>query len=111
MARKASLMLSAGQTGKGSGIPTVQVVHAGAEKMLPAEKDFFVAIPLLPVGAATPGEGRQDRRPRTRSYAGCTQKWRPNPASTISLLVKGSSRSPLILVRILHRSRYLRYRS
>ena len=56
MARETSLMLSADQKGKGSGIRTVQVVHARAEKMLPAEKESFVAIPLLPVRAATPGE-------------------------------------------------------
>jgi len=31
-------------------------LRSGSEKMLPAEKESFVAIPLLPVRAATPGE-------------------------------------------------------
>ena len=36
-------------------VPVVHVVHAGAEKEFPTEESF-VAIPLLPVHAATPGE-------------------------------------------------------
>jgi transcriptional regulator with XRE-family HTH domain len=82
-------------------IPTVQVVHAGAEKMLPAEKESFVAIPLLPVRAATPGE-KGDMvadldQLKPEAMLAAPKKWCPNPASTISLLVKGSSMSPLIL--------------
>ena len=82
-------------------IATVQVVHAGAEKMLPAEKDSFVAIPLLPVRAATPGE-KGDRvadldQLKPKAMLAAPAKWCPNPASTISLTVKGNSMSPLIL--------------
>src|SRR5580692_2311881 len=48
MARRTSLMLSAGQKGRGSGIPTVQVVHARAEKMLPAEKISLLLFRFFP---------------------------------------------------------------
>jgi transcriptional regulator with XRE-family HTH domain len=82
-------------------IPTVQVVHAGAERMLPAEKESFVAIPLLPVRAATPGE-KGDKvadldQLKPDAMLAAPAKWCPNPASTISLTVKGDSMSPLIL--------------
>ena len=92
-------MLSADQKGKGSGIPTVQVVHAGAEKMLPAEKDFFVAIPLLPVRAATPGKGREDSPTSNQKPWLYPKSGAPilPPQSLFSLLLKGSSMSPLIL--------------
>jgi hypothetical protein len=36
-------------------LPNVQVVHAGATRTWPSEKGSLVAIPLLPVQAATPG--------------------------------------------------------
>lgn len=80
---------------------TVKVVHAGAGKMLPAEKESFVAIPLLPVRAATPGE-EGDRvadldQVKPEAMLAAPAKWCPNPASTISLTVKGNSMSPLIL--------------
>jgi Peptidase S24-like len=75
-------------------------LRSGSEKMLPAEKEPLVAIPLLPVRAATPGE-KGDRvadldqlKPEGMLAA---PQWCPNPASTISVLVKGSSMSPLIL--------------
>ena len=82
-------------------IATVQVVHAGAEKLLPAEKESFVAIPLLPVRAATPGE-KGDRvadldQLKPDAMLAAPAEWCPNPASTISLTVKGNSMSPLIL--------------
>lgn len=82
-------------------IPTVQVVHAGAGKMLPAEKESFVAIPLLPVRAATPGE-KGDKvadldQLKPEGMLAAPARWCPNPASTISLTVKGNSMSPLIL--------------
>ena len=82
-------------------IATVQVVHAGAERMVPAEKESFVAIPLLPVRAATPGE-RGDRiadldQVKPEAMLAAPAKWCQNPASTISLTVKGNSMSPLIL--------------
>ncbi len=37
-------------------IATVQIVHAGTKGMRAINKDAFVAIPLLPAWAATPGE-------------------------------------------------------
>jgi phage repressor protein C with HTH and peptisase S24 domain len=82
-------------------IATVQIVHAGAGRMPPAEKESFVAIPLLPVRAATPGE-QGDRiadldQLKPKSMLAAPAKWCPNPASTISLTVKGNSMSPLIL--------------
>jgi PAS domain S-box-containing protein len=45
-----------GRRRREASIPSVPVVHAGAGRTLPAEKESFVAIPLLPVRAATPGE-------------------------------------------------------
>ena len=82
-------------------VPVVHVVHAGAEKhQLPAEESF-VAIPLLPVHAATPGE-RGDRvedldQLKPSAMLAAPKNWCPNPASTVSLLVRGNSMSPLIL--------------
>jgi transcriptional regulator with XRE-family HTH domain len=82
-------------------IPTVQVVHAGARTKWPSRKETFVAIPLLPVQAATPGE-RGDKiadldQLKPEGMLAAPQDWCPNPASTISLRVKGNSMSPLIL--------------
>jgi phage repressor protein C with HTH and peptisase S24 domain len=80
-------------------IATVQVVHAGiASLQKPAS---FVAIPILPVRAATPGaEGDEvadlDQLKPEALWAAPVE-WCPNPASTISLRVAGNSMSPLIL--------------
>jgi transcriptional regulator with XRE-family HTH domain len=80
-------------------IATVQVVHAGA--MGSVKPETFVAIPILPVRAATPGaDGGEvpdldQLRPAAIWAAPAT--WCPNPASTISLQVVGNSMSPLIL--------------
>lgn len=82
-------------------IATVQVVHAGAGKILPARKESFVAIPLLPVRAATPGETGEKvadlDQLKPEAMLAAPAKWCPNAASTISLTVKGNSMSPLIL--------------
>jgi SOS-response transcriptional repressor LexA len=82
-------------------IPTVQIVHAGAGQMLPAANESFVAIPLLPARAATPGENGDKVNDldqlKPEAMLAAPAKWCPNPASTISLTVKGSSMSPLIL--------------
>lgn len=64
-------------------IPTVQVVHAGAEKTLPQEKERLVAIPLLPVRAATPGE-RGDKvgdldQLKPEAMLAAPIDWCPNP--------------------------------
>jgi len=80
-------------------IATVQVVHAGAMDSL--EPSRFVAIPILPARAATPGtEGDHvsdlDQLKPEAVWAAPIE-WCPNPASTISLRVAGNSMSPLIL--------------
>ena len=61
----------------------------------------FVAIPILPVRAATPGaDGDEvpdlDQLKPEAIWAAPTE-WCPNPAATISLRVVGNSMSPLIL--------------
>ncbi len=79
----------------------LQVVHAGAKRERLSQNEAFVAIPLLPVSAATPGE-RGDRvsdldQLKPEAMLAAPTGWCPNPASTISLRVKGNSMSPLIL--------------
>jgi phage repressor protein C with HTH and peptisase S24 domain len=79
-------------------IAKVQIVHAGGKRLKPAS---FVAVPLLPVCAATPGaEGDEvpdlDQLKPEAMWA-APKEWCPNPAATISLRVTGDSMSPLIL--------------
>lgn len=79
----------------------VQIVHAGAGRMQLSDKEALVAIPLLPVRAATPGE-RGDRvadldQLKPEAMLAAPAEWCPNPAATVSLRVKGNSMSPLIL--------------
>src|ERR1700747_1941751 len=80
-------------------ISTVQVVHAGAMSSL--KQEAFVAIPILPVHAATPGENAEEvadlDQLRPEALWAAPAEWCPNPARTISLRVKGNSMSPLIL--------------
>jgi len=79
----------------------VLVVHAGSPKNPPLTQSDFVAIPLLPVHAGTPGEKGDNEvdleqvRPETMLVA--PRDWCPNPSSTICLRVRGNSMSPLIL--------------
>ena len=80
-------------------IATVQVVDAGAAgSPKPAS---FVAIPILPVHAATPGEKAEEvadlDQLKPEALWAAPAEWCPNPARTISLRVKGNSMSPLIL--------------
>jgi transcriptional regulator with XRE-family HTH domain len=80
---------------------TLQVVHAGAGRKIPLAGDGFIAIPLLPVLAASPGE-RGDivsdlDQLRPEAMLAAPEEWCPNPSSTVSLRVKGNSMSPLIL--------------
>lgn len=82
-------------------IANLQVVHAGARRNWPAAKEAFVAVPLLPVRAATPGE-EGDKvadldQLKPEAMLAAPKDWCPNPSSTISLRVKGNSMSPLIL--------------
>jgi transcriptional regulator with XRE-family HTH domain len=80
-------------------IASVQVVHAGAVGSLKAAR--FVAIPLLPVRAATlgtdGGEVPDLDQLKPEALWAAPAEWCPNPASTISLRVVGNSMSPLIL--------------
>jgi transcriptional regulator with XRE-family HTH domain len=79
----------------------VLMVHVANHSKTPLTPSDFVAIPLLPVHAGTPGEkGDKDVdleqvRPETMLVA--PRDWCPNPSSTICLRVKGNSMSPLIL--------------
>jgi len=79
-------------------IASVQVVHAGALVVKPAT---FVAIPILPVRAATPGavgdEVSDLDQLKPEAIWAAPAEWCPNPASAISLRVAGNSMSPLIL--------------
>jgi transcriptional regulator with XRE-family HTH domain len=79
-------------------IASVNLVHAGAPGSLKPED--FVAIPLLPIRAATPGaEGDEvadlDQLKPEAMWA-APALWCPNPQATISLRVAGNSMSPLI---------------
>jgi transcriptional regulator with XRE-family HTH domain len=80
-------------------IATVQVVHAGAMSSLKPE--VFIAIPILPVHAATPGENAEEvadlDQLQPEALWAAPLEWCPNPTRTISLRVKGNSMSPLIL--------------
>lgn len=84
-----------------SRIESVRVVHAGAGRTECIKPADFVAIPLLPVRAATQsGKGEKvtdldQLKPETMWAA--PAEWCPNPAFTISFRVVGNSMSPLIL--------------
>jgi transcriptional regulator with XRE-family HTH domain len=83
-------------------LDVLKVVHGGvgrkAVKVIPAD---FVAIPVLPVNAATLGERTEEVRDldqlKPESLWAAPASWCPNPARTISLRVRGNSMSPLIL--------------
>jgi len=80
-------------------IASVNLVHAGARSSLQPED--FIAVPLLPIRAATPGaEGDEvadlDQLKPEAMWA-APARWCPNPQATISLRVAGNSMSPLIL--------------
>jgi transcriptional regulator with XRE-family HTH domain len=82
-------------------VATVEVVYAGAGRKKPNKLPKFVAIPLLPVRAATPGT-KGDRvadldQLKPEAMWAAPAEWCPNPLATISLRVKGNSMSPLIL--------------
>jgi SOS-response transcriptional repressor LexA len=82
-------------------IASVQIVQAGAERAKPLKPQDFVAIPVLPVHAATPGEHAEEvtdlDQLKPEAIWAAPAEWCPNPAKTISLRVKGNSMSPLIL--------------
>jgi len=82
-------------------IADVQIVHAGAGLAASIRPQDFVAIPVLPVHAATPGEKSEEvadlDQIKPEALWAAPAEWCPNPARTISLRVKGNSMSPLIL--------------
>ncbi|MGH9501251.1 MAG: S24 family peptidase [Terriglobales bacterium] len=79
----------------------VHVVHAGAKKQWRSLKKALVAVPLLPVWAATSGsEGTKVddlEQLKPEALLAVPAEWCPHPGSTVSLRVKGNSMSPLIL--------------
>jgi len=77
----------------------LRVVHAGGGRK--GTSTDFVAIPLLPVHAGTPGQPGDNNvdleQVRPEAMLAAPIDWCPNPKSTICLRVKGGSMSPLIL--------------
>lgn len=84
-----------------SRMASVFTVRAGNTSKQPVRQSDFVAVPLLPVHAGTPGEqGDKDvdlEQVRPETMLAAPRDWCPNPNSTICLRVKGNSMSPLIL--------------
>ena len=80
-------------------VASVQVVHAGAVGSI--KPSSFVAIPILPVRAATLGADGDEvsdlDQLKPEAIWAAPREWCPNPAATISLRVVGNSMSPLIL--------------
>lgn len=79
----------------------LQVVHAGVKETKLHEKAELIAVPLLPVVVAAPGEKGDsevdlDQILPERLLA-APREWCPNPKSTVCMRVKGNSMSPLIL--------------
>jgi len=81
-------------------LPHIRLARAGAGKKSSTSTDF-VAVPLLPVHAATPDEAGDKivdlEQVQAESILAAPIAWCPNPKSTICLRVKGSSMAPLIL--------------
>ena len=82
-------------------IANIQVVHAGAKGVTSLRPADFVAIPVLPVRAATPGEDAGEVVDldvvKPKAIWAAPVEWCPHPEQTIGLRVKGNSMSPLIL--------------
>jgi transcriptional regulator with XRE-family HTH domain len=82
-------------------IAEVHIVHAGAARVRHVKPTHFVAIPILPASAATPGEDAEEvadlDQLKPEALWAAPAEWCPNPAKTVSLRVKGNSMSPLIL--------------
>ncbi|MEY2412520.1 MAG: hypothetical protein QOD84_1126 [Acidobacteriaceae bacterium] len=78
----------------------LRVVHAGAGKST-NKGPGFVALPLLPVYASTPGYENREAADLGQTLPErlipVAIDWCPNPSSTICMRVKGNSMSPLIL--------------
>jgi SOS-response transcriptional repressor LexA len=82
-------------------IAALQIVNAGARKSLRLKPTDFVAVPVFPAAAATPGNWTEPvndlEQLKPEAMWTAPAEWCPNPARTISLRVKGDSMSPLIL--------------
>ena len=79
--------------------PDLRIVQAGVHRV-PKKKSQMVAIPVLPVVAATHG-GKGDpaislQQARPESLLAAPNQWCPNPAYTSCLRVRGRSMMPLI---------------
>src|SRR2546430_10883151 len=80
-------------------LPALQIVQAGAHR-LRKRGSHLVAIPVLPVVAATHG-GRGDPESalgqmRPEAVLAAPRSWCPNPAYTSCLRVRGRSMMPLL---------------
>ena len=80
-------------------LPPLQIVHAGSHQAS-KKKSPLVAIPVLPVGAATHG-GTGDPalsldHVKPETVLAAPTRWCPNPAYTVSLRVRGRSMMPVI---------------
>jgi DNA-binding XRE family transcriptional regulator len=83
-----------------SRVPQVQFVRAGGKAAHSFRKVNLVAVPLLPVEAATLGHDGDNvdlAEVPAESMLAAPIEWCPNPESTLCLRVKGNSMSPLIL--------------
>src|SRR5438876_1097532 len=77
----------------------LQIVHGGAHR-LPKKRGHLVAVPVLPVVAATHG-GKGDpeialEQVRPETVLAAPSSWCPNPAYTSCLRVRGRSMMPLL---------------
>jgi DNA-binding XRE family transcriptional regulator len=85
---------------KAKGRPLL-VARAGVKRTKTERADDFVAVPLLPVFAATPG-GQGDKEADLamsgpERLLAAPVEWCPHPGQTLCIRVKGNSMSPLIL--------------
>lgn len=81
-------------------IPELQVVRAGSTALQSLKNASLVALPLLPVVAATPGHDGDNidlAEVSAESMLAAPLEWCPHPESTMCLRVRGNSMSPLIL--------------
>ena len=81
-------------------LPNLQLVQAGVHRTTRKRKDQLVAIPVLPVVAATHG-GKGDPaialdQARPEAMLAAPSQWCPNPAHTSCLRVRGRSMMPVL---------------
>ena len=80
---------SAGRRLRQGRVAKVQVVHAGAGTTTSLRPAHFVAIPILPVYAATPGANSDEvadlDQLKAEALWAAPAEWCPNPTRTISL--------------------------